>query len=191
MPYSKIIFFFIGTTSCSICFAECFLFCQPQYQSQRDDIQQRFLNTQLVTNAPPYLVQTTQNLWLEQIKKCKTPTCIENELDIRQDELTAYSTLNQTLTQHFFKYKAGKFSKPFTFLQIHQLDQNRIKIEGTRYTASKRQFFNAYTDKSLRFDITNIEDQCQYQVNIQKAILTLDTTMPQCTGFSGIYRLYD
>ncbi|MFT4020625.1 MAG: hypothetical protein QM666_03810, partial [Acinetobacter sp.] len=115
--------------------------------------------------------------------------------------LNAFSSLNQSLTQHFIKYESGKIAQQQVHLQVHQLDQDRIKIEGIAYrspnNATERQTlsFMAYRNSENKNEVVNNETSCKYQFNFQKAILTVTLLKDQpkkfCDRFVGIYQLYD
>lgn len=173
------------------------LFCKDNYKTQRDQVSNLLDTTQQTTNAPLHLINETQNLWLHRIYKCKADKCIQNELSSRIDELNTYSSLNQSLTQHFFKYTQGKVATPNTYLQIHQLDQKRIKVEGLSYTHKHHEkgqhFLIAYSNNTTKesIQLKNTDDQCIYELKQSKALLTLKSDQPTCQHFSGVYRLYD
>ncbi|MCF9034460.1 A1S_1983 family putative colistin resistance protein [Acinetobacter nectaris] len=172
------------------------LFCRDSFQEDRDNLTTLFRNTQKSTNAPLNLVNDTQNLWLKRIYSCKEKTCITHEISLRTDELNTYASLNQSLTQHFFQYSHGKIISPNHYLQIHQLDQKRVKIEGFAYSSKHHHkgqpYLTAYaTNTANQIVFKNTEDQCIYSIKIYKALLTLSSEQPECHQYSGIYRLYD
>ena len=177
------------------------LYCHTQYQSQVNQINQLYLNSNLVTNAPLQLLHDTQNMWQARLAQCKNKNCLEQQFDLRSEDLNAYSSLNQSLTQHFIKYHHGQIAQPQTYLQIHQLEQDKIKIEGWVYrnpntSLDKLNFaFLAYLNNADKSKVTNNETACQYQFNYQKAVLVVTSTnhvnKKNCQRFTGIYRLYD
>lgn len=166
------------------------LYCSSSYTQQRQAIEQQFNDTQLTTNASSYLLKNTQNLWLNQVFLCKKKSCINKLIDIRHEELLNYSTLNQTLTQHFFKYTQGVLSEPVTAIEIHQLDQKRLKIEGL-IKGKNNQLLTAYTDSNTQIHLINTENNCAYHFNVQKSLLQVSSVDHKCQPFVGIYRLYD
>ncbi|MEB3766307.1 A1S_1983 family putative colistin resistance protein [Acinetobacter sp. MD2] len=177
------------------------LLCNAETLKQKQQLNQLLFNTYLSTNAPPRLIIDTQILWQKRIQQCKNKRCIQQQFETRSDDLNSYSSLNQNLTQHFIQYKNGQTADPQVHLQIHQLDQNRIKIEGIAYRNPNNHrnkqsvAFLAYQNQDQKNQVTNNETACQYGFNFQKAILTIRLIKNQphqsCDRFVGNYRLYD
>ncbi|MHA3059820.1 A1S_1983 family putative colistin resistance protein [Acinetobacter sp. ANC 4636] len=176
-------------------------YCKTQYKTQVDQINKLYFTSNLVTNAPLRLLQDTQHMWHSRLKQCKNKSCFEQQFNLRAEDLNAYSALNQSLTQHFIKYHHGKIAQPQTYLQIHQLDQNKMKIEGWMYrnpnaSLDKLSFaFLSYLNNTDKTKVTNNETTCRYQFNYQKTLLVVTSTnhvaKQNCQRFTGIYRLYD
>ena len=176
-------------------------YCKKQYNAEVAQLNQLYFSSNLVTNAPLRLLQDTQKMWRTRLNECKNKTCFSQQFDIRGEDLNAYSSLNQSLTQHFIQYRHGKIAQPHTYLQIHQLDQNKIKIEGWVYrnpnaNAEKLTFaFLAYINNADKTQVTNNETTCQYKFDYQKALLHVSSTnhvaQKNCQRFAGVYRLYD
>ncbi|WP_227539715.1 hypothetical protein [Acinetobacter sp. MB5] len=176
-------------------------YCKTQYKAEVQQINKLYLTSSLITNAPLRLLQDTQNMWRTRLSECKNKSCISQQFDLRSEDLNAYSSLNQSLTQHFIKYHHGQIAQPHTYLQIHQLDQNKIKIEGWVYrnpnaSLDKLSFaFLSYLNNAKKTKVTNNETTCQYQFNYQKTLLqvtsTNHVTHKNCNRFTGTYRLYD
>lgn len=177
------------------------LLCRANTLELRQQLNQLLFTTNMTTNAPTRLIQDTQVLWQNYIEQCKTKKCITQQFDARSEELNSYASLNQSLTQHFIKYQQGQILQPQVHLQIHQLDQNRIKIEGVAYRnpnnnkARQSISFLAYRNQNQKNEIINNETACKYSFNFQKAILTVSLLQTQprkyCERFVGIYQLYD
>lgn len=72
-------------------------------------------------------------MWLRQTQQCKTNSCIQQQFDVRGDDLNFYASLKQTLTQHYLKFENGHIASQPVHLQIHQLAKDKIKIEGLAY----------------------------------------------------------
>lgn len=171
------------------------LVCKNSFNIERATFSQVFNNVVLMTNAPLTVLQATQHMWQERIYACKNKACVQQEFNLRTDELNALASLNQSLTKHFIKYKQGVIAKPHTLIQIHQLDKNKIKIEGVAYQNLNQHAghhtFLAYSPSGQQIEILNNEDNCKYRFQIEKAILSIASEQKQCQQFAGIYRLYD
>lgn len=177
------------------------LLCQADTLTLHKQLKQLLFTTNMTTNAPTRLIQDTQLLWQKRVEQCKTKRCIAQQFDARNEDLNTYGSLNQSLTQHFIKYQQGQIAQPQVHLQVHQLDQNRIKIEGTAYRnpnnnkAKQTISFLAYRNQDQKNEIINNETACKYTFNFQKAILTVSLLQTQphkyCDRFVGTYQLYD
>ncbi|ENX35197.1 hypothetical protein F889_00864 [Acinetobacter colistiniresistens] len=171
--------------------------CSKQYKEQRLKLNTKFLTAYLVTDAPLQLLHDTQNLWLNQVQQCKSKNCYQQQFDARLDDLNFYTSMNQTLTQHYLKYEHGKLAAQPVHLQIHQLDKDKLKIEGTAYRSpnnrleTQTQSLLAYSTPEQRSQIIDNEKKCQYQFDFQKALLIIKSEQKDCSRFTGIYRLYD
>jgi CRISPR/Cas system endoribonuclease Cas6 (RAMP superfamily) len=75
----------------------------------------------------------THSLWFNRLQQCKSQHCIDQQFALRDDDLNFYTSLNQSLTQHFLKFEHGKIAQPAIHLQVHQLGKDKIKIEGMAY----------------------------------------------------------
>ncbi|WP_151765840.1 A1S_1983 family putative colistin resistance protein [Acinetobacter colistiniresistens] len=171
--------------------------CSKQYKEQRLKLNTKFLTAYLVTDAPLQLLHDTQSLWLNQVQQCKSKNCYQQQFDARLDDLNFYTSMNQTLTQHYLKYEHGKLAAQPVHLQIHQLDKDKLKIEGTAYRSpnnrleTQTQSLLAYSTPEQRNQIIDNEKKCQYQFDFQKALLIIKSEQKDCSRFTGIYRLYD
>ncbi|KAF1025287.1 MAG: hypothetical protein GAK29_01999 [Acinetobacter bereziniae] len=171
--------------------------CSTQFKALRTQLNESYLTTYLVTDAPVRLVNDTHQLWLSRLNQCKTSDCLKQQFDIRLEDLNFYTSMNQSLTQHFIKYEHGKIAKQPTHLQIHQLTKDRIKVEGIAYrnpnNRKDTQIISllAYTTPEKKNEILDNEHDCKYILRFQKAILSVSTQQKGCERFSGIYRLYD
>ncbi|OBY73042.1 A1S_1983 family putative colistin resistance protein [Acinetobacter gyllenbergii] len=171
--------------------------CSKQYQEQRLKLNAKFLTAYLVTDAPLQLLHDTQNVWLNQVQQCKSKNCYQQQFDARLDDLNFYTSMNQTLTQHYLKYEQGKLASQPVHLQIHQLDKDKLKIEGTAYRNPNNRLETqtlsllAYSTPEQRNQIIDNEKKCQYQFDFQKALLIIKSKQKDCDRFTGVYRLYD
>ncbi|MEB6478734.1 A1S_1983 family putative colistin resistance protein [Acinetobacter vivianii] len=171
--------------------------CTKQYKEQRQKLNSKFLTAYLVTDAPLQLLHDTQTQWLNQIQQCKTKTCFQQQFEARLDDLNFYTSMNQTLTQHYLKYEQGKISSQPVHLQIHQLDKDKLKIEGIAYRNPNNRLETqtmsllAYSTPEQKNQIIDNEKKCQYQFDFQKALLIVKSEQKGCERFTGIYRLYD
>jgi uncharacterized protein len=107
--------------------------CSKTFSEARKQLNNKYLSAYLVTDAPLQLLQDTQTLWLRQTQQCKTNSCIQQQFDVRGDDLNFYASLKQTLTQHYLKFENGHIASQPVHLQIHQLAKDKIKIEGLAY----------------------------------------------------------
>lgn len=171
--------------------------CSKELSSLRDQLDTKYITAYLVTNAPLQLLKDTQKLWLNRAVMCKSSECFQQQFELRFDDLNFYTSLNQTLTQHYLKYENGQISKQPIHLQVHQLDKDTIKIEGIAYRNPNNRKENqhvsllAYTNTLKKSEITDNEKNCHYQFDFQKALLVIKTEQKGCERFSGVYRLYD
>ena len=173
------------------------LICADKLSPLRDQLNDKYLTAYLVTDAPLRLIDDTHRLWINRLQQCKSTGCVKAQFELRLEDLNFYTSMNQSLTQHFIKYENGKIAKSPVHLQVHQLSKDRIKIEGLAYrnpnnrTSSQTVSLLAYTIPNKKNEILDNEHDCKYQLNFQKALLVLKTTQVGCEKFSGVYRLYD
>ena len=178
-------------------FANSKLICSDKLSPLREQLNDKYLTAYLVTDAPLRLIDDTHRLWFSRLQQCKNIACVKAQFELRLEDLNFYTSMNQSLTQHFIKYTNGKIAKSPVHLQVHQLSKDRIKIEGLAYrnpnnrTSSQTVSLLAYTTPDKKNEILDNEHDCKYQLNFQKALLVVKTTQVGCEKFSGIYRLYD
>ncbi|OTG65128.1 A1S_1983 family putative colistin resistance protein [Acinetobacter silvestris] len=171
--------------------------CHDDLKPLRHKFNEKYLTAFLITDAPTRLVEDTNTLWLNHIQQCKNIQCYKQQFDLRLEDLNFYSSMNQSLTQHFIKYENGKIAKQPVHVQVHQLTKERVKIEGIAYrnpnnrTETQTVSLLAYTTANKKNEITDNEHDCKYQLNFQKALLVIKTNQKGCERFVGTYRLYD
>ena len=171
--------------------------CSKKFEQLRTELNEKYLTAYLVTDAPIRLINDTNKLWFNHLNQCKSTECFRQQFDIRLEDLNFYTSMNQSLTQHFIKYENGDIAKQPIHLQIHQLTKDRIKIEGIAYrnpnNRKEKQIISllAYTTPDKKNEILDNERDCKYQLNFQKAILSMTTQQKGCERFNGVYRLYD
>ena len=113
------------------------LICADKLSPLRDQLNDKYLTAYLVTDAPLRLIDDTHRLWINRLQQCKSTGCVKAQFELRLEDLNFYTSMNQSLTQHFIKYENGKIAKSPVHLQIHQLSKDRIKIEGLAYRNPK------------------------------------------------------
>ena len=171
--------------------------CRGEFNNIRDELNERILTASLVTDAPLRLLDDTHELWLNRLDECKKTSCLKQQVEMRMEDLNFYTSMNQTLTQHYLKFEQGKLSKNPIHLKVHQLTKDRIKVEGTAYRNPNGALSTqtipllAYTTPEKKSEILDNEHDCKYQLNFQKALLVVKTQQKGCERFTGIYRLYD
>jgi hypothetical protein len=171
--------------------------CQESLKDLRTELNEHQHTSYLVTDAPLRLLDDTHLLWINRIQQCKNLDCLKQQLNLRIEDLNFYTSMNQTLTQHYLKFENGRIAKQPIQLKVHQLSKDRIKIEGFAYRNPNNrvdtQFVPllAYTSPDKKNEITDNEHDCKYQLNFQKALLVVNTTQTGCERFKGVYRLYD
>lgn len=171
--------------------------CEKALAPNRQTLNEKYLTAYFVSDAPIRLLEDTQNLWLNQVKRCKNSNCVQNQFELRLEDLNFYTSMNQSLTQHYIKYENGQIASPATHLQIHILSKDRMKIEGLAYrnpnNRSDRQSIAllAYTSPDKKNEIIDNNQKCKYQMDFQKSLLVVKTRQKGCERFTGIYRLYD
>lgn len=171
--------------------------CSKTFSESKKQLDNKYLSAYLVTDAPLQLLQDTQKLWSKHIQQCKINTCVQQQFDLRTDDLNFYASLKQTLTQHYLKFENGHIAAQPVHIQVHQLAKDKIKIEGIAYRNPNNRketqtiSLMAYSSPEQKSEILDNEHNCKYQFNFQKALLNVKTQQKGCERFSGIYRLYD
>ncbi|MPW44780.1 A1S_1983 family putative colistin resistance protein [Acinetobacter guerrae] len=171
--------------------------CSKNFMEARHELNNKFLVAYLISDAPIKLLYDTHSIWLNRLQQCKAQSCISQQFELREDDLNFYTSLNQSLTQHFLKFEHGKIAKQPIHLQVHQLTKDKVKIEGIAYrnpnnrNDSQTVPLLAYTAPDKKEQIFDNEHDCKYNFNFQKSILVVKTEQKGCERFSGIYRLYD
>ena len=171
--------------------------CAKSLQESRQKLSNHYLTALLVSDAPIRLLQDTQNLWLNRAKQCKQASCYLQQIDLRIDDLNVYTSLNQTLTQHYLKFEKGQPAQQGVHLKLHQLGKDSIKIEGIAYRSPNNRLetqavnFLAYTTPQDKTEIIDNEHDCKYRFSYSKALLVVTSQQQGCERFNGTYRLYD
>ncbi len=171
--------------------------CGSNFDEQRSALNEAYLTAYLVTDAPIRLIEDTQQLWFKRIAQCTQRDCYQKQIDLRIEELNFYTSMNQSLTQHFLKYEHGQLLNPAVQLQVHQLSKDRIKIEGLAHrnpnnrADSQSISLLAYTSPDKKNEIIDNDRKCKYQLNFQKAYLIVKSQQKGCERFTGSYRVYD
>lgn len=173
------------------------LLCSTDLKQARLLLNEKLLTAHLVTDAPTELIHVTQMLWLKRAQQCQSKTCVEQQIEERIEQLNFYTSMNQSLTQHFIQYNQGKIASPTVHIMVHQLSKDRIKIEGTAYLnpnnkpEQQQNTFLAYTSPQQKTQILDNDRRCNYQFTFHKAMLIVNSTQKECQRFSGTYRRYD
>lgn len=173
------------------------MLCANDFKQQRSSLDEKFLTAYLVTDAPTKLLDETQKLWQKRIQQCKSKRCFEQQFELRGEELNFYTSMNQSLTQHFIKYNHGTVANPNVHIMVHQLSKDRLKIEGYAYlnpnnTPSQQQTtLLAYTTPNNKNQILDNDRRCSYKMTFYKAMLVVQSSQKECQRFSGHYRRYD
>lgn len=171
--------------------------CHERFNEPRQRLNDLSLTTLLITDAPIKLIKDSETLWLNRLQQCKNYDCYQQQFETRIDQLNFFTSLNQTLTQHYLKFEQGKIAKHPIHLQIHQLSKDSLKIEAVAYrnpnnAANKQTLsFLAYSNLADKQQIHENENDCKYSFKYQKSILVISTEQKGCETFTGIYRLYD
>lgn len=171
--------------------------CHARFSESRQRLNDVSLTTLLITDAPLKLIKDSQTLWFNRLQQCKNYDCYQQQFEARIDQLNFFTSLNQTLTQHYLKFENGQIAKQPVHLQIHQLNKDNLKIEAIAYrnpnNASNKQSlsFLAYSNAAEKLQIQDNENDCKYDFKYQKSILVVSTEQQGCETFTGIYRLYD
>ena len=172
--------------------------CSASFQTQKQKLEVQSTVAYIVTDAPLQLLKDTQYIWLNTLQQCKRFSCYQQQIDNRIDQLNFFSSLNQSLTQHYLKVENGQLSKQLpTHIQIHQLSKNNIKIEGIAYRNPNNKLDKqtlsllAYSTPENKTEIIDNNNNCTYQFKYTKAYLSIRTKQKACENFVGLYRLYD
>lgn len=173
-----------------------------QYQTLKakyQRLQSQFLATQLISNAPLYLLMQQHQFWQDYLLKCRHYSCFEQHLALRQAQLLEMKTINQSFNQHYRLVKSN-VHQPIQVidLQLQQLEKNRIKIEAQKYQNPKQDLIQpirlrAYSTVEQLNKIQDLENQCQYQMIRLKYAVKLKSNSKKsiCQHFVGLYKLYD
>jgi uncharacterized protein len=125
--------------------------CSDQFKDIRQKLDTQSMTAFLISDAPQRLLVDTHQLWLNRLQQCKSLACYQQQMDFRIDDLNFYTSLNQSLTQHYLKFEHGAIAKQPVHLQVHQLSKDKIKIEGIAYRSPNNRIetqtisFLAYT----------------------------------------------
>lgn len=171
--------------------------CSEAFSELRAEFNEHYQTTYLVTDAPIRLIDDTHQLWNQYIQQCKNSACLKRQMTLRIEDLNFYTSMNQSLTQHYLKFEKGRIATQPVHLKVHQLTKDRIKIEGIAFRDPNNRLKNqtipllAYTTNENKHAILDNENDCKYQLNFQKALLVVDSKQKNCNRFKGIYRLYD
>lgn len=171
--------------------------CVADLAENRKSLDSKYLTAYLISDAPLKLLADTHTLWYSRLAQCKSLRCYQQLFDQRLDDLNFYTSLNQSLTQHYLKFEHGKIAQNPIHLQIHQLSKDRIKVEGLAYRNANNKLetqvipFLSYTTPDKKTEILDNEHDCKYSFQYQRAILKVSTEQKGCERFVGIYRLYD
>ena len=171
--------------------------CSTALQDARLKLNNHYLTALLVSDAPIRLLKDTQHVWRTRAQQCKQLRCYTQQIDARIDDLNLYTSLNQTLTQHYLKFEHGQLSSQPVHLKLHQLGKDSIKIEGIAYrnpnnrVESQTVNFLAYTTPQEKTQITDNEHDCKYTFAYSKAVLVVSSAQKGCERFNGVYKLYD
>lgn len=171
--------------------------CTENLSDVRTKLTNQYTTAFLISDAPIKLLADTHTLWFKRLQQCKNFACYQQQFELRIDDLNFYTSLNQSLTNHYLKFENGQIANQAVHLQIHQLTKNNIKIEGIAYrnpnNKSQTQTvpFLTYTSPDKKNEVIDNEHDCKYQLHFNKAILTVKTKQKDCERFTGVYRIYD
>lgn len=171
--------------------------CAENFTESREKLTNHYMTAFLVSDAPVQLLEDTHTLWFKRLQQCKSLNCYKQQFELRTDDLNFYTSLNQSLTNHYLKFENGKIASQPVHLQVHQLTKDRIKIEGIAYRNPNNKLetqtiaFLAYTTPDKKSEILDNEHDCKYQFDFNKAILSVKTEQKGCKRFVGVYRIYD
>ena len=171
--------------------------CAENFTESREKLTNHYMTAFLVSDAPVQLLEDTHTLWFKRLEQCKSLNCYKQQFELRTDDLNFYTSLNQSLTNHYLKFENGKIASQPVHLQVHQLTKDRIKIEGIAYRNPNNKLetqtipFLAYTTPDKKSEIMDNEHDCKYQFDFNKAILSIKTEQKGCERFVGVYRIYD
>ncbi|KAA8735459.1 hypothetical protein F4V57_01265 [Acinetobacter qingfengensis] len=174
------------------------LVCKDKNLSSLNDvIKAKYLSAQLMSNAPLKLLKTTQIGWQHYVQECKTTRCIQQQFEQRINDLDLFTSMNQSLTQYFIRQNIEQRHTPLTQLQLHQLDKNRIKIEGIQYRNpnnaenTRVRYLRSYTSPDQFSQVIDLETKCKYSLERQGHLLKFSSKDGSCRYFTGIYKLFD
>lgn len=173
------------------------MLCSNDFKQQRLSLNEKFLTAYLVTDAPTELLDVSQQLWQKRTLQCQSKQCIKQQFELRSEELNFYTSMNQSLTQHFIKYNQGEMATPNVHVMVHQLSKERLKIEGYAYLNPnnkanlQQSTLLAYTTPNNKNAVVDNDRRCSYKMTFSKAMLVIQSSQKECQRFSGYYRRYD
>lgn len=168
----------------------------PQLNTLKQAVKNKYLNAQLMSNAPLKVLDATQQGWLAHVELCKSTQCIVKQFNQRVDDLELFTSMNHSLSQFFVRQSTATRSS-YTQLQLHQLEKNRIKIEGMQYRNpnnsenSQIRYLRAYTSPDQLAQIVDVESKCTFSIVRTGHLLKFSSKDHACQYFTGLYRLYD
>ena len=171
--------------------------CAENFAQAREKLTNHYITAFLVSDAPVHLLEDTHTLWFKRLQQCKSLDCYKQQFELRIEDLNFYTSLNQSLTNHYLKFENGQIASQPVHLQVHQLSKDRSKSEGIAYRNPNNKLetqtvpFLAYTTPEQKSEITDNEHDCKYQFDFNKAILSVKTEQKGCERFVGVYRIYD
>ena len=171
--------------------------CSKQFTQERQQLNTSALTAYLITDAPLRLVQDTNQIWQNRLAQCKSYKCYKQQFEDRIEQLNFFTSINQSLTQHYLKYENGKLASTPVHLKIHQLNKDNIKVEGIAYRNPNNKVekqtipFLAYSTTETKTDISNNESDCKYTFHYNKGYLKITTQQKNCDSFVGVYRVYN
>ncbi len=172
--------------------------CSDQFKDIRQKLDTQSMTAFLISDAPQRLLVDTHQLWLNRLQQCKSLACYQQQMDFRIDDLNFYTSLNQSLTQHYLKFEHGAIAKQPVHLQVHQLSKDKIKIEGIAYRSPNNRIanpnhfiFGLYHTRSKAKHYAIMKTTATTSFNFQKAILSVKSESKACNRFVGVYRVYD
>jgi uncharacterized protein len=161
-----------------------------------EQLKTKYLNAQLMSNAPLKLLAKTQHGWRRHVELCQSTQCLQQQFSQRIDELELFTSMNQSLTQYFIR-QSHPTRASYTQLQLHQLDKNRIKIEGMQYRNPNNsenhriRYLRSYTSPDQFAQLVDLESKCRYSIERTGHLLKFSSKDAACKYFTGLYRLFD
>ncbi len=151
-----------------------------------------------VNKVPQKLLEFSHDEWLMRRNKCKNTACIEDAYQSRLDDIKQYNATNQSFVKYYLRKDLDNLdSNALAILEVHKLDEKRIRIIAKTYlidkTDNKSQViaFSGYSNQAKRMLVKDLDSKCHLKIRMSKQQLEVRQASNSCGNkqlrFSGHY----